>query len=494
MNDYNEKNDRNINDGNVSEVNGQSDQNNSPSNDQSYNYKGDSIIQDAPNTQGGTYSQPYTAKTEQHYTYQSSAQQNNYSQPYYGTYQQNNTQRTAPVYSAQPAAAQASTMAKKGRRPVTVTTVIICMLITAIVSSTVCGIAFSSLTASKSPSSATGGNSVSTGQTTIVPSNDMTTVEAVAAVVTPSVVCIEVKSTVKSSGSYLPFFGSYGNSGESESISYGSGVIYSTDGYIITNYHVISGLYSQNVTSAKLQVYLGDDSENAIEAKVVGYNSSADLAVIKINKTGLTAVQIGDSSKLTLGQTVVAIGNPGGIEFAGSVTSGIISGLDREISVDSVTMSLIQTDAAINPGNSGGALVDSTGCLVGVPNVKISASGYEGMGFCIPVNTVVEICNDIIENGMSNNNNNSSPYLGVEINRNFTGGAYVASVTEGGPAEAAGLQSGDVIVSLGNKKVTGYESLVEALNSYHPGDKVSVGVYRNGAPSTVKVTLGSNNG
>jgi putative serine protease PepD len=116
------------------------------------------------------------------------------------------------------------------------------------------------------------------------------------------------------------------------------------------------------------------------------------------------------------------------------------------------------------------------------------------MGFCIPVNTVVEICNDIIENGMSNNNNNSSPYLGVEINRNFTGGAYIAAVTDGGPAEAAGLQSGDIITSLGNKKVTGYESLVEALNSYHAGDKVTVNVYRNGSSSTVKVTLGSNNG
>ncbi|MBQ2420148.1 MAG: trypsin-like peptidase domain-containing protein, partial [Clostridia bacterium] len=216
-----------------------------------------------------------------------------------------------------------------------------------------------------------------------------------------------------------------------------------------------------------------------------------DLAVLKIEKSGLTAAKIGDSSKLVLGQTVVAIGNPGGIEFAGSVTSGIISGLDRKLSVDSVTMTLIQTDAAINPGNSGGALVDASGCLVGVPNVKISADGYEGMGFCIPVNTAVEICNDIIKNGM-NSESNKTPYLGVEINNSFTGGAYVARVTEGGPAEDAGIKSGDIIISFGNDQITGYNDLIKAINSRKPGDTVAVGIYRNGSKGSVTVTLGSN--
>ena len=247
-----------------------------------------------------------------------------------------------------------------------------------------------------------------------------------------------------------------------------------------------------NTVGSKVEVYLNEDSENGITASIVGYNSAADLAVLKIEKSGLPAIKIGDSSKLVIGQTVIAIGNPGGIEFAGSVTSGIISGLDRKLSVDSVTMSLVQTDAAINPGNSGGALVDVQGQLIGVPNVKISADGYEGMGFCIPVNTVVEICNNIIENGMDGTPSDSAPYLGVEINSSFAGGAYVASVSEGGPAEKAGLKSGDIIISFDGTKITGYDDLVNAINSHKAGDTVNLGIYRNGKEGTVSVTLGSN--
>ncbi len=453
------------------------------SGEQSYNYKSNQIIQDSvysDNSGSGNNQQSYNGQYSQQYTYQSqrpdySRQSNSYNYSGYSSVQQ-------PAYTAQPTPAAK----KKERRPVSIGTVIVCMLLTAIISSAASIAAVSAIVSNKnsSPSGAT------TTETNIITQNlEMSTVEAVAKAVTPSVVCIEV--TMQVQNSYNPFFG-YGNSQTSESVGYGSGVIYSTDGYIITNYHVISGVYESNVVGAEIKVYLDSDSENGISATVVGYNSAADLAVLKIDKTGLTSVQFVDSDELVLGQTVVAIGNPGGIEFAGSVTSGIISGLDRELSVDSVTMTLIQTDAAINPGNSGGALVDAAGRLVGVPNVKISADGYEGMGFCIPVNTAVEICNNIIENGMNSNQSNETPYLGVEINNEFTGGAYVARVTEGGPAEEAGLKSGDIIISFGNVQITGYDDLVKAMSDYKPGDSVKLGIYRNGSKGSVTVTLGSN--
>lgn len=456
---------------------------------QNYSYKSDQIIQDSD------YQQPQQVNdqpTHQQYTYQSRQPQygqsnkpnyNNYGSYYNGGYNYN--QPTTTTSYSQPSAAQAK---KKQPCPVSIGTVILCMAITAIITAVVSV----SIAASLKINTNNTNNGSTTNETTIIQSTvEMSQVEAVATAVTPSVVCIEV-TTKTQNNSYSPFFGYYGGSQVYESTSYGSGVIYSTDGYIITNYHVISAVYSSNTVGAKVEVYLQEDNENAISASIIGYNSAADLAVLKIEKSGLPAVKIGDSSKLAIGQTVIAIGNPGGIEFAGSVTSGIISGLDRKLSVDSVTMSLIQTDAAINPGNSGGALVDVEGQLVGVPNVKISASGYEGMGFCIPVNTVVDICNNIIENGMDGTPSDSAAYLGVEINTNFTGGAYISAVTEGGPAEKAGLKSGDIIVSFDGNKVAGYEDLVSAIKSHKAGDTVTVGIYRNGKESSLSVTLGSN--
>lgn len=481
MDEYKENN----NFGNSDDTVNKADNVQSGTNEPSYNYKSDQIIQDSVYSQKNDYQgQRYTGQNTQQYTYQS--QQPDYShQGYsYGGYSQNGyTSHSAQTYSS----TSAATVKKKERRPVTIGVVILCMLLTAIISSVASISVISFISQGNSNTSA----GTTKTETKIIQSNvEMTTVEAVASTVTPSVVCIEVKMNVKNNT--YSFFGNYGGSQTAQSTSYGSGVIYSTDGYIITNYHVISGIYGSNVTGSTINVYLDNDSENGIEATVVGYNSAADLAVLKIDKTGLTAIQIGDSSELVLGQTVIAIGNPGGIEFAGSVTSGIISGLDRQISVDSVTMSLIQTDAAINPGNSGGALVDSSGRLVGVPNVKISAEGYEGMGFCIPVNTVVEICNDIIENGMSSEEDSKDAYLGVEINNSFTGGAYISAVTEGGPAEAAGLKSGDIIISFDNEQITGYSDLSKAISSHKAGDSVKLGIYRNGSQGTVTVTLGSN--
>ena len=465
--------------------NNSADTSNDNNGEQNYSYKSEQIIQDSDysNQDNKNEQQP-----RQQYTYQSRQQQ--YNQPNYNGYGYggysggyNYTHQTSQ-HTPQPAVS----VKKKQPRSVSIGTVIVCMIITVFLSSIASVLIASSF---KIKSNGTNSGNIANETTIIQSTVEMSQVEAVATAVTPSVVCIEV-TTKTQNNSYSPFFGNYGGSQVYEATSYGSGVIYSTDGYIITNYHVISGVYSSNTVGSKVEVYLNEDSENGITASIVGYNSAADLAVLKIEKSGLPAIKIGDSSKLVIGQTVIAIGNPGGIEFAGSVTSGIISGLDRKLSVDSVTMSLVQTDAAINPGNSGGALVDVQGQLIGVPNVKISADGYEGMGFCIPVNTVVEICNNIIENGMDGTPSDSAPYLGVEINSSFAGGAYVASVSEGGPAEKAGLKSGDIIISFDGTKITGYDDLVNAINSHKAGDTVNLGIYRNGKEGTVSVTLGSN--
>ena len=465
--------------------NNSADTSNDNNGEQNYSYKSEQIIQDSDysNQDNKNEQQP-----RQQYTYQSRQQQ--YNQPNYNGYGYggytggyNYTHQTG-----QHTPQSSVSVKKKQPRSVSIGTVIVCMIITVFLSSIASVLIASSF---KIKSNGTNSGNIANETTIIQSTVEMSQVEAVATAVTPSVVCIEV-TTKTQNNSYSPFFGNYGGSQVYEATSYGSGVIYSTDGYIITNYHVISGVYSSNTVGSKVEVYLNEDSENGITASIVGYNSAADLAVLKIEKSGLPAIKIGDSSKLVIGQTVIAIGNPGGIEFAGSVTSGIISGLDRKLSVDSVTMSLVQTDAAINPGNSGGALVDVQGQLIGVPNVKISADGYEGMGFCIPVNTVVEICNNIIENGMDGTPSDSAPYLGVEINSSFAGGAYVASVSEGGPAEKAGLKSGDIIISFDGTKITGYDDLVNAINSHKAGDTVNLGIYRNGKEGTVSVTLGSN--
>lgn len=465
--------------------NNSADTSNDNNGEQNYSYKSEQIIQDSDysNQDNKNEQQP-----RQQYTYQSRQQQynqSNYNGYGYGGYSggYNYTHQTGQ-HPPQPSVS----VKKKQPRSVSIGTVIVCMIITVFLSSIASVLIASSF---KIKSNGTNSGNIANETTIIQSTVEMSQVEAVATAVTPSVVCIEV-TTKTQNNSYSPFFGNYGGSQVYEATSYGSGVIYSTDGYIITNYHVISGVYSSNTVGSKVEVYLNEDSENGITASIVGYNSAADLAVLKIEKSGLPAIKIGDSSKLVIGQTVIAIGNPGGIEFAGSVTSGIISGLDRKLSVDSVTMSLVQTDAAINPGNSGGALVDVQGQLIGVPNVKISADGYEGMGFCIPVNTVVEICNNIIENGMDGTPSDSAPYLGVEINSSFAGGAYVASVSEGGPAEKAGLKSGDIIISFDGTKITGYDDLVNAINSHKAGDTVNLGIYRNGKEGTVSVTLGSN--
>lgn len=300
---------------------------------------------------------------------------------------------------------------------------------------------------------------------------------AVAVKVLPSIVGIKVTTKINS-GPY----GTYETSGE------GSGVIYTTDGYIITNYHVIEMMVTssgeKNPNSA-MTVYLCQDTEQAYEATVVGYDISSDLAVIKIEKDDLSAIELGNSDALRVGDIAIALGNPGGLEFMGSVSQGIISGLNRVITVEETyeNITLIQTDAAINPGNSGGALVDSNGQLIGINSVKIVENGYEGMGFAIPVKDVIEICNDIIQNGNAN-----SAYLGLEFNTNYTPehleaygypvGLVISSIAQDSPASVAGFEKEDILTSFGGAEITSIDDLIREKAKYKPGDTVEVVVYR----------------
>lgn len=310
-------------------------------------------------------------------------------------------------------------------------------------------------------------------------------VEAVATKVTPSVVGIRTTTSVNSF-----FYGTQESSGE------GSGVIYTADGYIITNYHVIADGVS-NKSGSKIEVFIDSNAKKAYNATVVGYNIAADLAVIKINATGLTPIEFTDSDTLKVGQYVITVGNPGGLEFMDSVTYGVVSGLDRVVATNG-DIKLIQTDAAINPGNSGGALVNAKGQLVGINSSKIVSEEFEGMGFAIPSNTTKEICEKIIER-----QNSPEPYVGITISERYTSsvlksygfpaGAVVSRVAEDSPADKAGIERGDIITAFDGKAITEYTQLTDYIRNSDPGDTVKVKIYRNGRYYTTSLTIVANN-
>lgn len=312
---------------------------------------------------------------------------------------------------------------------------------------------------------------------TIVVDNVSSPATAVAQKVTPSIVGIRV-TTITDYGPY----GEYQSKGE------GSGVIYTENGYIITNYHVIEKMLTssgEKNPDSTMTVYLNQNTSNEYIGKVIGYDKSADLAVIKIEASGLTAIEIGNSDSIKVGDIAIAIGNPGGLEFMGSTSQGIISGLNRSIQTEGSyeNLKLIQTDAAINPGNSGGALCDVTGKLIGINSVKLVETGYESMGFAIPVNDVIEICDDIIKNGSS-----SSVYLGLEFNENFTAetlkkqgypeGIVVNSVAQNSPAHKAGFETDDILTNFNGKEIRSTDDLISAKKECKSGDTVSAKVYR----------------
>ena len=319
--------------------------------------------------------------------------------------------------------------------------------------------------------SATGGTGLSTAQ--------------VAEMVSPSVVVITTEQVVYSQWSW------YGQS-QVESGA-GSGVIISSDGYILTCAHVVSG--ASNIT-----VTIGDTD---YPATLVGEDATSDIAVLKIDATGLTPATVGNSDSLKVGESVMAVGNPLG-ELGGTVTSGIVSALNRSVSIQSTssvnTMSLIQMDASVSPGNSGGGLFNMNGELVGVVNAKSSDSDAEGLGFAIPINDAMKVAQDLLENGYVT----GRPYMGItylavtdaqtaqQLGVNAYG-IYVADVVKGGPADQAGLKVGDRIVSIDGTEVAQKTDLGTIIQNHSAGDTLSITVARDGQMQTISLTLGEKN-
>ena len=308
------------------------------------------------------------------------------------------------------------------------------------------------------------------------------TTEQVADLVSPSVVVITTEQVVYSQWSW------YGQS-QVESGA-GSGVIISSDGYILTCAHVVSG--ASNIT-----VSIGDKD---YPATLVGEDTTSDIAVVKVDATGLTPATVGNSDNLKVGESVMAVGNPLG-ELGGTVTSGIVSALNRSVSIQGSssvnTMSLIQMDASVSPGNSGGGLFNMNGELVGIVNAKSSDSDAEGLGFAIPVNDAVKVAQELLENGYVT----GRPYLGIsyyavtdaqtaaQLGVNAYG-VYIVEVVKGGPADKAGLQAGDRIVSMDGSEVATQSDLGTLMQNHKAGDTIEITVARGGQMQTVSVTLG----
>ena len=304
-------------------------------------------------------------------------------------------------------------------------------------------------------------------------------VVAIAKNVGPSVVDVKVKSTTQG------MFGLLQNS-DSE----GSGIIYTDDGYIITNYHVISTAI--NNSTAKITVILPNTSDE-IDAKIVGYDKVTDLSVLKIEKTGLQKATFGKSSDVQVGELAVAIGNPLGENFASTVTGGYISAVNRKITTDGRTYNLLQTDAAINPGNSGGALANSKGEVIGINSVKVAEEGVEGMGFAIPTDDAIPIIDQLIKNKKI-----SRPYIGVAgfdldadtaKQYSLVEGVYVSEVQNGSPAQQAGIQKGDIITQIDGKDAKTMDELNSYKNTKKVGDKVTLKVYRQSKYVDIQLTL-----
>ncbi len=257
----------------------------------------------------------------------------------------------------------------------------------------------------------------------------------------------------------------------------GSGVIISADGYIVTNNHVVENAQELTVSLADGRTFTG---------RRIGADPVTDLAVVKIDATGLPAATLGDSDSLMVGEPAIAIGNPLGLEFRGSVTAGVISALNRSIEIGERRFRLIQTDAAINPGNSGGALVNADGVLVGINSAKISVAGVEGISFAIPINTARPIVQSLIDKGRV-----VRAYLGVGIldktsaarygyQLNADKGVYVAGVQPNGPAAKAGIREGDLILAIAGKETNTVADLRAIIEAQPIGSRVDVAVSRNG--------------
>ncbi|MBR3971740.1 MAG: trypsin-like peptidase domain-containing protein [Ruminococcus sp.] len=279
----------------------------------------------------------------------------------------------------------------------------------------------------------------------------------------------------------------YKDSFSKDPSSQGTGIVLSEDGYIATNSHVIGdsrSLYYVEVITNEGTVY---------EAKVIGYDSRTDLAVLKINAKGLTPAQFCDSEYVEVGQDVIAVGNPGGIEFQNSLTRGVVSALNRELSLSS-QVSYIQTDAAINPGNSGGPLCNMYGQVIGINTAKISSSSYEGMGFAIPSKTVKEIVDDLISKGYVENRvrlgiSGQEVSLSMQEYYDIPAGVLIAEVSKGGPCDGKGIETNDILTAIDDEVIESFSDIYAILAKHKPGDEVVLSVYKMDKNKTVEITI-----
>lgn len=315
----------------------------------------------------------------------------------------------------------------------------------------------------------------------------------------PSIVGISITYDV-TTNSYFSFFGFNQGGTKSQATASGSGIIISEDGYIVTNNHVVdsssqSTYYEiSDATSVKVSLF---NDETQYDAKIVGKDPQTDLAVLKIEKNGLTAAEFADSDSVKVGEFSMAVGNP--LDLGTTITCGVVSALNRKVqdSEGGTSYNCIQTDAAINSGNSGGALVNSQGQVIGINTLKVSSTGVEGIGFAIPVNSTTDIIKQLITY-----NKVKRPYIGIsgrDLNEataqryNLVVGIYVASVDDYSSAEKAGIKIGDVITEFDGKKVTTMNELNELKNSHSIGDTIKIKVLRDKQEKELTLTLGEQN-
>ena len=307
----------------------------------------------------------------------------------------------------------------------------------------------------------------------------------------PSIVGIKVEYNVNS---LISMFGRQTQATTAQAS--GSGIIISEDGYILTNNHIVStssdnSFYEVSEATKVTVTLFGDETE--YEAKIIGTDEQTDLAVIKIDKTGLTKAEFADSDNIKVGEFAMAVGNPLGLES--SITCGVVSAVNREVTdSDGKTYTLIQTDAAINAGNSGGALVNSQGQVIGINTLKLEGEGIEGMGFAIPINSTEDVTSQLIQYSKV-----KRPYIGItgmDLDEetakanNLVVGVYVKAIDDFSAGEKAGLRIGDVIIEADGQKITTMDELNEIKNSHQIGDQMTVKVNRDGEERDLTITLG----
>ena len=312
----------------------------------------------------------------------------------------------------------------------------------------------------------------------------------------PSIVGISITYDVTTSN-YFSMFGFGGGNSTTQATASGSGIIISEDGYIVTNNHVVSSesqsTYYEISEAKSIKIKLFND-ETQYDATIVGKDSQTDLAVLKIEKTGLTAAEFADSDSVKVGEFAMAVGNP--LDLGTTITCGVVSAVNRKVedSEKTTAYTCIQTDAAINSGNSGGALVNSQGQVIGINTLKVSSTGVEGIGFAIPVNSTTDVINQL-----KTYKKVKRPYIGISgrdlteataKRYNMVEGIYIVTVDEFSAAEKAGLKVGDVIIEADGKRIKTMNELNEIKNTHSIGDTMKLKIHRDGAEKEITLTLG----